>query len=546
MTDAPESPSSPAQTAKGRATQPPSRILRRLSLKPYGDELLTGGADFWIFSARLIVLTMALAEAMAWGYMGALISRAYPLFTAAIAAIFVFILIWIIDATFMTLDLSRGFYERMLIGKKETPGLEKLKLAGGIGARVAIVSASLFITAPFLAQAIFAGDVQDEMARLNATAVASKRAEIEEPYLARAAALRSEQTALEQQRVQEVAGSGPSGRYGRGPVLETIERQLGEKKDEIAAIEAARAASLSRFDSLSRPELEAQQGVRFIEPGVQSSGALLDDLLESEQFGGAELAVRAFLAFLFLGLLILKLFQPRSVAVYFNEQLHSIWDEYRKGLFDSWLPERERAGENGTMEPLRFEDWCLNTYAAVRREDHRRNATAREIRMHELLVEQWRRLERDAREELSPLVRRAEAIGASVAQLEVEIHQARNAVAASETELRTIAASHDSMRGHIDRGRMDGATFEQAIAAASKLADRRHTLEEQLRQGEGAIAPLTKQIETRQEELATLRSEIARKEIVIAEAERRIGDERMKLAEVIARQGEIWAAQPAT
>src|SRR5690606_17629505 len=151
---------------------------------------------------------------------GALISRAYPLLTAAIAAIFVFILIWIIDATFMTLDLSRGFYERMLIGKKETPGLEKLKLAGGIGARVAIVSASLFITAPFLAQAIFAGDVQDEMARLNATAVASKRAEIEEPYLARAAALRSEQTALEQQRVQEVAGSGPSGRYGRGPVLE--------------------------------------------------------------------------------------------------------------------------------------------------------------------------------------------------------------------------------------------------------------------------------------------------------------------------------------
>ena len=545
MTDAAETTPSAVDAAPRRRTPAPSRILRRLSLKPYGDELLTGGADFWIFSARLIVLTMALAEAMAWGYMGALISRAYPLLTAAIAATFVFILIWIIDATFMTLDLSRGFYERMLIGKKETPGLERLKLAGGIGARVAIVSASLFITAPFLAQAIFASDVQDEMTRRNASAVASKRAEIENPYLARAATLQSEQTALEQQRVQEVAGSGPSGRYGRGPVLETIERQLAEKRDEIVATEAARAAALNRFDSLSRPELEAQHGVRFIEPGVHSSGALLDDLLESEQFGGAELAVRAFLAFLFLGLLILKLFQPRSVAVYFNEQLHSIWDEYRKGLFDSWLPERERAGERGTMEPLRFEDWCLNTYAAVRREDHRRNATAREIRMHELLVEQWRRLERNAREELDPLVRRAQTISASITELEGELQHARNTATGSETELRTIAASHDSMLGHIDRGGMDGATFEQAIAASSKLADRRHALEQSLRESQGAIASVARQIEARQEELDGLRSEIARKDGVIAEAERRIGDERMKLAEVIARQGELWAAQPA-
>jgi hypothetical protein len=529
------------------ARKPPGlpRMLRRLSLKPYGDELLTGGADFWIFSARLIVLTMALAEAMAWGYMGALISRAYPLLTAAIAAIFVFILIWIIDATFMTLDLSRGFYERMLIGKKESPTLEKLKLAGGIGARVAIVSASLFITAPFLAQAIFAGDVHDEMVRLNAGAISAKRVEIEKPFLARAATLQGEQTALEQQRVQEVAGAGPSGRYGRGPVLETIERQLAEKREQIASIEVARAAALSRFDSLSRPELEAQHGVRFIEPGVQSSGALLDDLLESEQFGGAEIAVRAFLAFLFLGLLILKLFQPRSVAVYFNEQLHSIWDEYRKGLFDHWLPERERAGESGTMEPLRFEDWCLHTYAAVRREDHRRNATAREIRMHELLVEQWRRLERDARDELDPLVHRVQAISAAVAQLEGELQHARNTAAGSGAELRTVAASHDSMLGHIDRGGMDGATFERAIAASSKLADRRHSLEQRVRESEGAIASIARQIEARQEELAALRSEIARKEVVIAEAQRRIGDERMKLAEIIAQQGELWAAQPA-
>ncbi|HVG23518.1 MAG TPA: hypothetical protein VND45_05145 [Thermoanaerobaculia bacterium] len=273
--------------------------LRRLALKPYGDELLTRSADFWLFSARLIILTMAAAEGLAWGYMGALMSRAHPLLAAVTAGLFVFTLVWIIDATFMTLDLSRGFYERVLLGKEESPVREKVKLAAGIAARVAIVSASLFITAPFLAQAIFAADVADEMTRRNAGAVAAKRAELERPYVARGGELRREQQLLERQRVQEAAGVGLSGKYGRGPALETIERQLSDKRGELAAIETSRAATLARFDRLPPAQLEQQYGIRFLAPGVRSSGALLDDLLKNRQFTGAELAVRAFLAFLF-------------------------------------------------------------------------------------------------------------------------------------------------------------------------------------------------------------------------------------------------------
>ena len=221
-------------------------MLRRLALKPYGDELLTRSADFWLFSARLIILAMALAEGIAWGYMGALMSRAHPIVAASIAGSFVFTLVWVVDATFMSLDLSRGFYERVLLGKEEHATQAKLKLAAGIAARVAIVSASLIITAPFLAQAIFAGDVGDEMARRNAAAIAGKRAELERPFAARLESLRREQSALEQQRVAEAAGSGPSHRYGRGPALETIERQLADKRRELGATETARAAALSR------------------------------------------------------------------------------------------------------------------------------------------------------------------------------------------------------------------------------------------------------------------------------------------------------------
>lgn len=514
---------------------------RRLALKPYGDELLTRSADFWLFSARLIILTMAGAEALAWGYMGALMSRSQPYLAAAIAGLFVFTLVWIIDATFMTLDLSRGFYERVLIGKKESPKKEKVKLIGGIAARVAIVSASLFITAPFLAQAIFAGDVRDEMARRNAGTVASRRASIEQPFVARSEQLLREQKLLEEQRVQEAAGVGPSGKYGRGPALETIERQLTEKRSELAAVEAARASAVTRFDKLSQPELEQQHGVRFLTPGVNSSGELLDELMKNPQFTGAELAVRAFLAFLFIGLLILKIFQPRSIAVYFNEQLHSIHDEYRKGLFDSYLPEPERAASGGTMEPLRFEDWCLNTYSLIRKEDEHRRATAREYRMHELLVEQWQRLATAARAELEPLMQRHDAALAAIDELDAELHRARTTAATTEGELEKAAAAHASMLQHIDRGGMDGPTFEQAIAAAHDLDERRRTLAQSAAENARTIETCTKRLELRRAEAAALQGEIALKQRVIAEAEQGIGKERTQLADVIGRQREAWA-----
>lgn len=510
-------------------------MLRRLALKPYGDELLTRSADFWLFSARLIILTMATAEAIAWGYMGALMSRSLPWVAAAIAGLFVFILVWIIDATFMTLDLSRGFYERVLLGKEENPVKEKVKLAGGIAARVAIVSASLFITAPFLAQAIFAADVQDEMSRRNATAVAAKRAELERPFLTRGAALQREQKELEQQRVLEAAGVGPSGKYGRGPALETIERQLADKRAEITAVDASRASALTRFDGLSPQQLEQQYGIRFLAPGVHASGELLEDLLRTPQFTGAELAIRAFLVFLFLGLLILKVFQPRSVAVYFNEQLHSIHDEYRKGLFDVYLAEPERAASGGTMEPLRFEDWCLNNYSRIRREDERRRDTAREVSMHQLLVEQWQRLATTARSEVEPLQHRHDATLAAIDELEDELQRARSAAAAAESELAQTEAAFASMRQHIDRGGMDGPTFQQAMTASRELDERRRSLSAAAREQSRIVETTTRHLDARRRELASLRDEIASKERVIADAEKGLGNERLYLAGTLAR-----------
>lgn len=519
----------PPEPPPGRA----ARTGRRLSLKPYGDELLTRSGDFWIFSARLIILAMALAEAIAWGYIGSLMSRDYPLLTAAIAGLFVFTLIWIIDTSFMTLDLRSGYYERAITGKEEGQRAEKLKLAGGVLARIGIVTASLVITAPFLAQAIFAGDVREEMEQRNANAVASTRQQVEQPFLSRIEELRREQRDLEQQRVMEAAGTGPSGRHGRGPALETIERQLSEKVDEIRALEASRSAALERFDSLSRLQLEQQFGVEFLSPGVHSSAAILEDLSEDPRFGQAELAIRAFLAFLFLGLLILKAFQPRSISVYFSEQLHSLYDEYRKGIYDQYLPAAERAATGGSIDPLRFEDWCLTTYASIREEERQRRETASQRRSHELLIEQWRGLEAMARDELHPLVQRYESALSTIHQLEEQIDDERSRAASVSAELEKVESSHESMMRHIDRDGMDGTAFGRAMDAIKQIDERRRVLAEQIRSAQGIIESSQRRLELRRREAAALSQEIDTRQVVIDDVQNRISKERMKLSSMI-------------
>jgi hypothetical protein len=79
-----------------------------------------------------------------------------------------------------------------------------------------------------------------------------------------------------------------------------------------------------------------------------------------------ERAGQAFLGFLFVALVLLKLFEPRSVKVYFSEWLQDLYRQYQGGLFDPHLDFAERSIGSAPMTPLRFEDWCLNTYPAIR------------------------------------------------------------------------------------------------------------------------------------------------------------------------------------
>ncbi|HEX6316523.1 MAG TPA: hypothetical protein VFZ73_16745, partial [Gemmatimonadaceae bacterium] len=143
--------------------------LSQFSLRPHGDQLLSPTARFWIFCARVLILIMATAEAVSWGYVGSLFGSGFMSFvTGLAAAVSLFFVIWLVDATFVTLDTSRAYYHKLLSTDDQlSHEAEQKKFYAGLAIRGMIVVVSLWITAPFLAQLVFRRDVVDTIASRN-------------------------------------------------------------------------------------------------------------------------------------------------------------------------------------------------------------------------------------------------------------------------------------------------------------------------------------------------------------------------------------------
>src|SRR3970040_906130 len=61
-------------------------LLSQFSLRPHGDQLSAPTARFWIFCARVLILIMATAEAVSWGYVGSLFGSGFMSFVTGLAA----------------------------------------------------------------------------------------------------------------------------------------------------------------------------------------------------------------------------------------------------------------------------------------------------------------------------------------------------------------------------------------------------------------------------------------------------------------------------
>jgi hypothetical protein len=356
----------------------PSVIWRTLTLKPYGEEMLTSGAATWIFIARMVVFLMASAEAISWGYLGSLFSSGWGVYVSSVVAGgFVFIVIWGLDVTLMTLDRSGALFEETATKPKSKPFFSKpRKEVLGFTARWLIIISSLTITAPFLAQIVFGTDIRKELERQSAATISTARSQIEQTYAASIEGVNLALSKDQEELTDEIAGRlrKGSGLYGNGPVAKSIENRIRDHKLELQELRGRHDKELDAFDGAVADkrfeELSSRWNVVLPESSVIERGKILAQIVQIPTYTKTEWAVRAFLGLLFLALFILKMFEPRSVKIYLSESLHEEWKRYQAGAFDVWLSRVDKSdSEPSAMTPFRFHELMINVYPAVRAED---------------------------------------------------------------------------------------------------------------------------------------------------------------------------------
>ncbi len=503
-------------------------LLSQFSLLPHGDQLITPLSRFWIFCARVLIMIMATAEAVSWGYVGSLFgSNISSGLTSVAAAVTLFFVIWLVDATFVTLDTSRAYYQKALSAEHEAvTDNEKRKFAAGLVIRAAIVVVSLWITSPFLAQIVFRRDVEDTIASRNRLAVAAARTTLSSKYEKLLRPLDSALNVTQTFGIMEAAGKGPSGRYGRGAAVIAIEQRVNDLRQRIASTEQQRDSVLNLYDALPWRDLRSRFGVQFVDDGLRVRSEVLKTMLDDPDYSGAQRALKAFLSFLFLGLVILKLFQPRSVSIYYSEQLQSLYTDYSQGKFDDYLDQHDRSRSGTAMTPQRFEEWCLSSYQAVRKEDEQHRQSELAMRTHEQKMGTWIQDLRVQEGLIAQRRKRFEEISNEVIEIESRLQALTTQGETEREDLRRSVETLQAITEHIATGTLDFRGVARGFAAQAKVQSVIDELEEAIRTRDSQISELALHVPLKRDEMARLKDEILEIERVGREFQVRLARER--------------------
>ena len=215
------------------------------TFRPYGDRLLSPAGAGWLLIVTVLVFIMASAEGIAWGRMMSQLSEG-PLmpFVGFAAGLAVFVIVWGIDATLMTLDVAAPSVERRLYGRSASPWGARLSLVGGYLLRIGIVCGSLWLTAPQLADMLFTTDIEHLVELKRKRLIDEVRSDVASRGQPREESLRQQLWDDRNLLEDELAGRS-SGRRGYGPIARTIEARIASAEAELVESSSAREAELA-------------------------------------------------------------------------------------------------------------------------------------------------------------------------------------------------------------------------------------------------------------------------------------------------------------
>ena len=466
------------------------------TLMPYGSELLTPDAYYWTVASRILIFIMATVESVSWGYFGSLFYHGNLKYLSGVAAgVAIFLVIWLVDATLMTLDTSRILYEMAVYKQVQQEyggfiplNLKKallvLRLAGRILkaatkivltflTRSAIAGGSLYFTAPFLILLVFSADI-DRIAT-GKTLVKrqgliqqekEKRREVENWYSTEIKNKDAYCTQLGERYQSEVAGEkgeGLSGKYGEGPASAVAEKRWNDCVMELEELENKKAQELMAFDEKlgflyngTEEDISIRYGVEFPTNSFTERYAIVQELGKNPNgvFARGEMTIKAFLAFIFAALMLMKLMQPESIGIYLSSAMHDAFQRYQDGAFNERLGETKKPdGRTPRMTPHEFKRWWLSEYVSIVRDEEKYRA------LDQLKEECARKIE--------PLDKQCNAIESNIVKLETRLSQIEKDLQESQVRHAEVVAKLERGRGAYQDSLEEKEALERSIRNAT-------------------------------------------------------------------------------
>jgi len=337
-----------------------------LTLRTYGNDLLTRSSRGYLVFMSLIMFMVALAEGVAWGYAGSTFVAAAPLLGGVGVGCFVFMVMWSFDRSLVTADMSDAEHIRALNGiyQKDTEftGEENKNRTNVIKTtftffqahpffifRMVIAALSLYIAAPYVSELVFRADIQNKQNDYFQSAVNQYKTSYADTKKHELALLDTKISQTNDKLQAEISGgkNSLSGRYGRGASAIAIESEVNDLKAQYNRIDQERKSHIARIEHALEKNDFAELAALNIKvdkdsPVLRKKAVRDIQVSNPEEFDQVEWGVRALLVILATILFSMKFMQPRVLKLYYSSRLQEKWNLYCLGQFDVGLLPSER------------------------------------------------------------------------------------------------------------------------------------------------------------------------------------------------------------
>lgn len=355
-----------------------------LSLTPYGKKLLTSSAMRWmLFMSINSILLSAFEAILTYFTLTIYYELNLPTWLITSIAVFIGLTIWLMNSSFITLDLAQ--IKREQRKKYENNSLFRLlpiALTLTIISRLLLVFIGLLITTPILTDIIHHNEIRASIPRYNYARIALLNEEnkktVSEKYHKKTIQLQDEISYLNSRLQAEVHSSNNA---GYGIKAKMLSGDITDKKYQLITLQKQYNAELNEYNEFIESNQHTQNGLILI--AARFKVDLLTDapsdlrharrLFVSQlkykigDFPFEDAAIITLASMVFIAMILTKLMEPKSVSIYYDEQLQANYADYLRGYFDNepCLEKTRKSTAGRPMDALTFNEWYYNIFKKV-------------------------------------------------------------------------------------------------------------------------------------------------------------------------------------